>query len=88
MLSSINILINCSWPVSDHIVRYRPSSHASILLCDHSGRFQAQGVSDSLSVIWAILLARIYEINPLIFPRGGGAMRIMALPCFVGSALS
>ncbi|MES9857445.1 MAG: transposase [Sedimenticola sp.] len=29
--------------------------------------------------IWAMLLARIYEINPLVCPRCGGEMRIIAL---------
>ncbi|MES9906091.1 MAG: hypothetical protein ABW168_25865 [Sedimenticola sp.] len=30
--------------------------------------------------IWAMLLAMIYEINPLVCPRCGGEMRIIALP--------
>ncbi|MES9858981.1 MAG: hypothetical protein ABW166_20625 [Sedimenticola sp.] len=29
--------------------------------------------------IWAMLIARIYEINPLVCPRCGGEMRIIAL---------
>ena len=27
---------------------------------------------------WALLLARIYEVFPLVCPNGGGAMRIIA----------
>ena len=34
--------------------------------------------------LWALLLARIYAAFPLICPRGGGAMRIVA---FITAAL-
>jgi hypothetical protein len=31
-----------------------------------------------IASVWAMLLARIYEINPLVCPRCGGEMRIIA----------
>jgi len=43
-----------------------------------AGDSEVQTVGCSFASIWAMLLARVYEINPLVCPRCGGEMRIIS----------
>ncbi|MES9882537.1 MAG: transposase [Sedimenticola sp.] len=43
-----------------------------------TGESEEQAAGCLFASIWAMLLARIYEINPLVCPRCGGEMRIIA----------
>ncbi|MES9905103.1 MAG: hypothetical protein ABW168_20820 [Sedimenticola sp.] len=59
----------------------QPVTGESVVSANKSkaGEREEQAVGCLFASIWAMLLARVYEINPLVYPRCGGEMRIIAL---------
>ncbi len=58
-----------------------PVTSESVVSADKpkTGESEEPAAGCPFASIWAMLLARIYEINPLVCPRCGGEMRIIAL---------